>query len=120
AEPLASVDSAWPGPDGYLYVGASCDFNWIDISGTGTEITGMTDNGYRGPFDFGFTFPHYTSTYTQFYVATNGFITLGTGNGSPANQCPLPTLGTPNNLIALLWDDLYPNTDTGGAYYQSF
>lgn len=115
----ASVTAAWPGPDGFGYAGRVVTYSWVDISSTGTAITGLADDNFQGPFNIGFSFPFYGGTQTQFYVNSNGTINFGAGSSSLSNQCPLPNNTTPNNLIALLWDDLNFTT-SGNAYYQNF
>ncbi len=115
----AGVNAAWPGPDGFGYSGRVVTYSWVDISSTGTPITGLTDDNFQGPFNIGFSFPYYGGTQTQFYAGSNGFISFGAGSTTLTNQCPLPNNTTPNNLIALLWDDLNFNT-SGNAYYQHF
>ncbi len=120
-EPDASAPEAtWPGPDGYGYSGQATTYSWVDISATGTAITGLGDDSYAGPFNIGFTFPFYGTGRTQFYVGSNGYLTFGSGTADRWSQCPLPNVSVPNDIIALMWDDLYPNYSTGGAYYQSF
>ena len=54
-------------------------------------------------------------TQTQFYVSSNGFLSFGSGSSALTNQCPLPNATAPNNIVALMWDDLYPNYGSGGA-----
>ena len=51
--------------------------------------------------------------YTQFYITTNGFITLGsTAPSSTATAQLIPTATTPNNLIALCMSDLVAGTNS--------
>ena len=114
------LDATWPGPDGYGYTGEALDYEWIDISTTGTPVTSLSDDSYAGPYNVGFTFPFYAGTQTQFYVSSNGFLSFGSGSTALTNQCPLPNATAPDNVIPLMWDDLYPNYTTGGVYYQSF
>ncbi len=116
----AGIQAAWPGPDGFGYSGEAVDFDWIEISGSGTPVPGLGDDSSAGPFAVGFPFPFYGANQTQFYVSSNGFLSFGSGSSTVSNQCPLPSSTTPNNLIALMWDDLYPNYTTGGVYYQTF
>jgi hypothetical protein len=112
--------AGWPGPDGFGYTGSLETFNWIDITATGIPITGWTalDDGFAGPFDIGFGFPFYGATWTRFYVGTNGFLSLESSDWS-LNQSPLPEEYPPNNLLAILWDDLNLSI-SGSAYYQAF
>lgn len=111
--------ASWPGPDGYGYRGSSASYQWIEISSTGTQIMGLGDDNYVGPFDIGFSFNFYGSNFTQFYVGSNGFISFGGGSSSLSNQCPLPNDISPNNIISLMWDDIDFRCGAT-AYYQSF
>ena len=110
--------AAWPGPDGFGYTGSSCTYSWVDISGTGTVVAGLSDDNFVGPLAVGFTFPLYTSSWTDFYVGSNGFLTFGAGSSLLSNVC-LPDVSAPPNIVALMWDDLYPPAG-GTVYYQSF
>jgi FlgD Ig-like domain len=114
------------GPDAFGYKWKDSDeaggpsFNYIDISSSGTAVTLLADDNFDGPFPIGFTFNFYGSDYTEFYVASNGFIGFGpsTGYYKFTNVQP-PVATSPNNIIAWLWDDLIPRDDSG-VYYQSF
>ena len=104
------------GPDGWGYVWIDSDepggpaFNWIEIEGTGTNITaGLADDNFTGPYSIGFTFPFYDSNYTQFYVGANGLIGFGpTTNYGALGNVSLPSNGSgvPKNIVAWCWDDL--------------
>jgi hypothetical protein len=124
-----SIASAAPGaggPDTFGYKWKDSDesggpsFNYIDISSSGTPVTLLADDNFDGPFPIGFAFNFYGADYTEFYVASNGFIGFGptTGYHKFTNVQP-PTTTSPNNIIAWLWDDLIPR-DGSGVYYQSF
>jgi len=113
------------GPDTFGYVYRDSDepdgptFKWVDVESSGTSVA-LGDDGSGGPFSIGFTFNFYGNDYTEFYVNSNGVIKFDTGFSSPVNQCPLPSFSAPNDLIALLWDDLDPG-DTGDlVYYHTF
>jgi hypothetical protein len=101
------------GPDDFGYFWIDSDepngpaFNWIDISSIGTLVTGLTDDSYAGPFPIGFDFNFYDSTYSEFYISSNGFIGFGPPDNyeSLANK-PIPFYDIPNSFVALLWDDL--------------
>ncbi len=114
------IQAFWPGPDGLAYHGEELPINWLEISGSGTPIPGLTDDSFAGPFDIGFDFPFYLISQTQFYASSNGLLSFGAGTTSPNNQCPLPNSSAPDDVIALLWDDLDTNYSTGGLYYQTF
>ncbi len=62
----------------------------------------------------GFSFNYYGTTYTDFVIATNGFISFDAapGSGCCAGQL-IPSTVAPNNVIATCWTDL--NTTFGGS-----
>jgi uncharacterized repeat protein (TIGR01451 family) len=112
-------EALWPGPDGFGYLGSEPAYDWVEISSTGTEVL-LADDNFGGPFPIGFTFNFYGTDYTDFYIASNGYISLGAGSSTLTNQCPLPNASTPNNIIPIMWDDLDPGDTSDPAYYQSF
>ncbi len=115
----SQVQAVWPGPDGFGYTGAPADYQWIEISNSGTPVV-LVDDDWDGPFAFGFSFPFYGANWTQFYVTSDGFLSLASGLYDYTNDCPLPNSYSPNNIIALMWDDLNPQPTHDMVYYQSF
>ena len=113
------------GPDFYGYYYYDSDdwaynapvFDWIDISGIGTDLEIDEDNVNVGPFSIGFTFNLYGVDFISFRVSSNGFISFSSTYASSLNQ-PIPTTNEPNDLLAVFWDDLHPQTG-GQAYYYS-
>ncbi len=67
--------------------------------------SGYDNNVSYGPFNIGFSFPYYGNTYTQFYVSSNGLVTFGAGS-TDGTEDPIPSVATPNNMLAIFWDDL--------------
>ena len=62
-------------------------------------------------YDIGFNFNFYGSSYSKFWLSTNGFIAFQKPTASAAGCCngrPVPQLDGVNNLIALAWVDLFP------------
>jgi subtilisin family serine protease len=110
------------GPDAFGYSWIDSDetggptFDWIDISDTGTLISGLYDDNYVGPFPIGFNFDFYGNAHTEFYVQSNGVINFDNRYISGSNQ-PIPMADDYNNLIAWMWDDLYHNSDSS-VYYE--
>ncbi len=115
------------GPDafGYTYIDSKSAggpvFNWVDISGTGTQVFGAdVDDEYAYPVPIGFTFSFYGQTFTDAAIGSNGTIYFGTdaylGLG---NECIPGTndYDINNNIIALYWNDLY--TASGEVLYQT-
>ncbi len=107
------------GPDdgGYTYIDSQEEggptYNWIDISETGTQITGVTDEGQQGPFDIGFNFPYYGDIFDEFWFQPNGNISFdGIAPGATGYQMPSAYGGA---MISYFWDDL--NASDGGTFY---
>ncbi|MDC8004567.1 HYR domain-containing protein [Aureisphaera galaxeae] len=98
--------------DPSISVGYSVDqsgtFNPIDISASGTDVT-LSDDQVSDPLPVGFDFNFYGIDYTDFRISSNGFITF---NDDTDNGCcdgdMIPDNNTPNNIIALAWEDLDP------------
>jgi uncharacterized repeat protein (TIGR01451 family) len=111
-----SGDHEWGDSDGNGAV-PRVTFDWIDISGTGTNAGGGDDSYYCG-LPIGFTFNFYGTGETTFCASTNGFVSFDTSGYSDLdNDCPLPDTGGNAAVVAGIWDDLL--TD-GGIYYQTF
>jgi hypothetical protein len=112
------------GPDGggYYYIDSDDDaqnapiFEWVDISGIGTEIT-MGDDQNQGPFSLGFSFTFYGNPFNGIRICSNGFLSF-TSISNAYNNVQIPSTADPNNLLALFWDDLDP-TAGGHVYYYS-
>ncbi|HEX2896648.1 MAG TPA: S8 family serine peptidase [candidate division Zixibacteria bacterium] len=103
------------GPDNFGYVWVDSDepggpiFNWVDISGTGTDIIGsLEDDTVSGPYNIGFGFPFYGNTYNQLYVGSNGIIGFALDSMFSRFKVSIPNTKTPDNMLAWLWDDLDP------------
>ena len=83
---------------------------WVDISSTGTLVTGLGDDNFVGPFPIGFNFTYYWLNFNQFYVGSNGYISFGQGGNISSTSIGFPTQPTPggalNNYIAALLSDL--------------
>ncbi|MDZ7360651.1 MAG: T9SS type A sorting domain-containing protein [candidate division KSB1 bacterium] len=121
-----SADAGSGGPDNFGYKWKDSDeaggpsFNYINISSSGTPVSGLGDDNFVGPFPIGFSFSFYGKAYTEFYIGSNGLIGFGSTAGLSAfTNRVIPTDFTPNNIVAWLWDDLIPRDDTG-VYYQNF
>ncbi|MGV3459402.1 MAG: fibronectin type III domain-containing protein [Flavobacterium sp.] len=94
---------------------STCDYNvtrstgitYNSIASTGTGLTGFTslDDATSTSTGIGFNFFYKGTTYTNFSVNTNGFISLGS-NTLPS-QTYTNSLTSNTNIIAPFWDDLY-------------
>ncbi|MBC8321689.1 MAG: T9SS type A sorting domain-containing protein [Bacteroidetes bacterium] len=113
------------GPDTFGYTWIDSDdpeglvFSWIDITSSGTEITGLVDDGVVGPFDIGFEFPFYGQSKSQFWINSNGCLSF---NGSllPFANETIPTGTTATDFIAWFWDDLNPSNTNTKVYFETF
>jgi len=97
-------------------------YDWIDISQTGTNVTGLGDDNFVGPFNMGIDFPFYWNSYNRVFIGSNGYLMFGRGStfassGPPTDGFPIiPTPGaTNNNFIAGNLSDLTFVRADGGA-----
>ncbi len=99
----------------FSYPDAQCATPFEDISATGVALTLPDDGGEWVAVGFPFTF--WGDTHTDIAVCSNGFLTFGT-NLSALSEAPIPTATEPNDMIAVLWDDLAPHNG-GTVHYQT-
>jgi len=107
----SSLGYAWTDSDE-----GGVQYDWIDA--TSGQVVPPADDASRGPYPLGFIFTFYDQEYTEFYVNTNGQVLFGQGASSYDNQ-PIPSTGSPDNFIALFWDDLAPH-QRGNIYYATY
>lgn len=111
------------GPDAYGYRWIDSDttggptYNWIDISGIGTEVTGLGDDNVVGFFPIGFDFPYYWYTVNSFYVGSNGYIAFGDNTLEAAPFPQIPNTARPNNFLAPFMSDLDFSAGSPSCYY---
>src|SRR5262249_34497929 len=91
-------------------------FAWVDIRSTGTPVFNSSGYPSAGPFPIGFPFHFYGNTFSQFYVSYLGLLSFTSTDAFFVNQ-PLPSIGAPENLLAVFWDDLILDTALGGQVY---
>ncbi len=110
------------GPDLYGYMFKDSDepdvnFEWIDTTG-GTLVpfdTGADDQAV--PVVLPFSFQFYGETYDSVWVSTNGLLSFTGDNADEYSNEEIPSLSTPNAIIAPLWDDQkYVDTTDIGCY----
>ena len=109
-QPLYAQTSG--GPDDFGYTWKNSDdpdgptFEWIDISGVGTPVTGLGDDNSAPFVDMGMTFDYYWLTFDQIKMGSNGWLSFS-NVGNVAHCFPnIPQSGGGNNLIAPLMSDL--------------
>jgi ELWxxDGT repeat protein len=69
-----------------------------EISGTGTTITGLTNDNFVGPFNIGFDFSFWGTPYSQFYMGSNGLISFGSGKAGPYGTT-IPNSDATNSIL---------------------
>ncbi len=125
--PLEVDDTGGPDAFGYTWIDSDEPggpaVNFIDISGYGTEVTGLGDDNFVGPYPIGFDFRYYWYNVNQFWVGSNGWMKFST-LGQLAQPMPMmPATSNPNDLLCPLAADLFfeipPYPSGGHAYYWS-
>ena len=121
--PLGLMAQNQGGPDAYGYVWRNDQapngptYNWIDITTTGTQITGLADDNFVGPLNLGFSFHYYWTDVTKVFVGSNGYITFEAGGQISSNNQQdfpgIPNTAAPNNVVAPMLTDLNFTQDAG-------
>ncbi|MEW6168235.1 MAG: PKD domain-containing protein, partial [Pseudomonadota bacterium] len=89
-------------------------YDWIDTS-AGTTYTLGDDDSITVPI--GFTFDFYGLPRDTLNISANGLLTFGAPEGTAGNG-RLPDPAFPNDVIAVLWDDLDPTTGSVSVLVQ--
>ena len=91
---------------------------YVAQTNTGTSLF-MTDDSQQGPFNIGFNFCFFGTTYTQFYVGSNGWISFSGGQPTTFTTQTIPTVNAlvPRNCIMGPWQDWHPGLG-GQIRYQ--
>lgn len=95
---------------GPRYVVSTIADTMEDIRSTGTVavFTPNSDDGRLFNVPLGFSFPFYGNNFTLVHIYSNGLIAFDQTNRALAVNESLPSSLAPNNIIAALWDDLFP------------
>jgi gliding motility-associated-like protein len=92
---------------------------YVAQTNVGTLVA-LGDDVQSGVFNIGFTFCFYGTTYTQFRIGSNGWVSLGAGV-QPATfaAVPIPTMNAavPKNCVMGPWQDWHPGIG-GQVRYQ--
>jgi hypothetical protein len=98
------------------YIWNPATYDWVDISGTGTNTGLAGDDQNVGAFNLGFSFPFYGGTYSSVRVCSNGWLSFTEATSTTYSNTALPNTAAPNNVVYGFWDDL---TASGGTvlYY---
>ena len=92
---------------------------YVAQTNTGTQIF-MGDDTQQGPFNIGFNFCFFGTTYTQFYIGSNGWISFSPGQPTTFSSQLIPTFSAlvPKNCIMGPWQDWHPGLG-GQIRYQT-
>ncbi len=106
------VFAASGGPDQYGYTWKDSNepggpvYEWIDITGTGTQVTGLADDNVVGPIVLGQNFPYYWYDVKKIFIGSNGYISFAIGGNIAANFPTIPQPGETDNYVAAFMTDL--------------
>lgn len=107
----ALLQAATGGPDQYGYIWKDSNepggpvYNWIDITQTGTLVTGLADDNVVGPIVLSTNIPFYWYDAKKIWIGSNGYIVLNNSNiAAPFPQIPLA--GGTNDYLAAFMTDL--------------
>ncbi len=92
-------------------------FEWVDITATGSIPTYTSaDDGYA-TVPIGFTFNYFGNDYTDISLGTNGSVMFSNPTGSTSGSMSIPDAGTPNDVIAIIAQDLHTANVPSNCYY---
>jgi len=113
-----SIPTDFTGPDSYGYYAYSSEdsffeqtpvYNWFEIVGLGTQIVIPDTSDYTQTVNLPFNFSYYGEDYNQVRISTDGWFAFGSGTQTAPINTVIPHIDNVNNMIAVLWDDLYDN-----------
>jgi len=121
------VKAAQGGPDAYGYTWKDSNepggptYQWIDITTTGTQVTGLGDDNFAGPFGFIDGFQFYWYFPSQVWIGSNGYLSFSGNNFASPFPFTIPNTTAPHNFIGAFMADL--NFDGAGnpgtCYYRN-
>jgi gliding motility-associated-like protein len=114
---LSQCGPGGPNPNQTTNYGVT-NIPYVAQTNTGTSIS-MTDDSQQGPFNIGFNFCFFGTTYTQFYIGSNGWISFTGGQPTTFTSQSIPTgnVLVPKNCIMGPWQDWHPGLG-GQIRYQ--
>ncbi len=90
---------------------------YAPLPDTGTAVS-LGDDQVSSAKSIGFNFNFFGTSYSNFYICSNGFITFTANMPAPYYSSPVPQTGTPDNFISLAWNDLNPQN--AGSYIKYY
>lgn len=116
------------GPDDFGYTWADSNevggpvFNWIDITGIGTEVMGFADDNSVPLIPMGMNFQYYWITFSEIKIGSNGWLSFDdVGNVAHCFPTTPSPGGAADNLIAPFMTDLNfsGNNNPGQVFYYN-
>jgi gliding motility-associated-like protein len=114
---LSQCGPGGPNPNQTTNYGVT-NIPYVNQTNTGNSLT-MSDDTQQGPFNIGFNFCFFGTTYTQFYVGSNGWVSFTGGQPTTFTSQTIPTGNglVPKNCIMGPWQDWHPGLG-GQIKYQ--
>ena len=114
---LSQCGPGGPNPNQTTNYGVT-NIPYVAQTNTGTQLF-MSDDSQQGPFQIGFNFCFFGTTYTQFYIGSNGWISFTGGQPVTFTSQTIPTANAlvPKNCIMGPWQDWHPGIG-GQIRYQ--
>ncbi len=109
------INAAGGGPDNWGNTWTSVESFWVDLPEEDRTPVTLGDDNSAGPFPMGGALTFYGESYSEFYVASNGYFGFVPDNMASRFNAVLPDGGTPNAQFYMFWDDLNPAS--GGTVY---
>jgi len=85
------------------------DYDWFELRGVGTPVV-LGDDAVLSidlPPEFG-PWRYYGRSYNKLSICSNGWLAADTTSRCDFTNVQLPYSGAPPNIVAFMWDDLYP------------
>lgn len=97
------------------------NYDWVEINTVGSRLSYPQNDEVRlvdlptvfGPWRF------YGNRNTQISISADGWIAAGSNTDPAYLNTGIPDPTSPNGIVALNWDDLYPNNSGSGGIYWS-
>jgi hypothetical protein len=114
---LSQCGPGGPNPNQTTNYGVT-NIPYVSQTNTGTQLF-MGDDTQQGPFNIGFNFCFFGTTYTQFFIGSNGWISFSGGQPTTFTSQSIPTGNAlvPKNCIMGPWQDWHPGIG-GQIRYQ--